>query len=193
MRVGELTIPKGEEKDRLEEVLRVISALKGVKKAFYLDRRTRTELARIERQAGDSGPLMVHNDGVLECLNRTHVACIVKDKTFRPPPHATVLLVDERGKVIGKELLRGETAKAQPGVRMLRLGKDFVIFYDGKAKGEARFVLPPVPFREVEEMEGTAMVVSSSPSTLGDLHIKRSAGLDDDPKLATILVGFDVR
>ena len=181
------------ERERLGDVLRTISGLKGVKKAFYLDRKVRTELARIERQHGESGPLVVHNEGVLDCLCRSHVACIVKDKTFRPPPHATVLLVDGAGKVIGKELLAGEAAKPAPGVRILRLGKDFVIFYDGKAKGEARFVLPPVPFKEVEEMEGAARVVSSSPSTLGDLHIKRAAGLDDDPKLATVLVGFDLK
>ena len=85
------------------------------------------------------------------------------------------------------------SARAPPGVKLLRLGKDFVIFYDGKSKGEARFVLPPVPFKEVERMDVAANVISSSPSTLGDLHIKRSAGLDDDPKLATVLVGFDLR
>jgi hypothetical protein len=28
---------------------------------------------------------------------------------------------------------------------------------------------------------------------MGDLHIRRSAGLDDDPKLATVLIGFDIR
>src|SRR4030042_1508989 len=52
MRVGELTIPKGEEKDRLEEGLRVISALKGVKKAFYLDRQVPTEVAGVGGREG---------------------------------------------------------------------------------------------------------------------------------------------
>ncbi|MCU0860558.1 MAG: hypothetical protein MUE55_08255, partial [Thermoplasmata archaeon] len=94
--------------------------------------------------------------------------------------------------VIGKELIRGEQVQPKPGQRLLNLGKDFVIFYDGSRSVNARFVLPPVPFAEVEVLEGVERVVSSSPSTVGDLLVRRSAGLDDDPKLATVLIGFDL-
>lgn len=179
--------------EKLEEVLRVLSGLKGVRQVFYLDKDVRSELRKTETEYESRGPLPVANEGVLECLKRKHVACIVKDKTFRAPPHATVLLIDDKGKVIGKELLPGEKIKTAPGVKTLALGKDFVIFYDGKTSGQARFVLPPVPFEEVEQMEGVREACSSSPSTMGDILIKRSKGLDDDPKLATILIGFDLQ
>jgi hypothetical protein len=94
--------------------------------------------------------------------------------------------------VIGKELLPGETLRAAERGKAIFLGKDFVIFADrGRGKG-ARFVLPPVPFREVEDIAGVGNVCSSSPSTAGDLFIRRSKRLDDDPKLASILIGFDL-
>lgn len=175
-----------------EGVLRTLSGLRGVKSVFYLDEQVRAELARIEKDFSVAGPIAVHNEAVLECLGRQHVAVIVKDRSFRPPPCPTVVLIDDDGKVIGKELIRGEQVQPRPGERLLNLGKDFVIFYDGSRSVNARFVLPPVPFAEVETMEGVERVVSSSPSTVGDLLVRRSAGLDDDPKLATVLIGFDL-
>jgi hypothetical protein len=177
----------------LDEVLVLLSGLKGVRKAFYLDRKLRDQLGRIEKgKAMSLGPLTVHNDGVLECLRREHVACIVKDKTFRPPPAPTVVLVDEQGKVVGRELIGGDKPQAARGQKLLYLGKDFVIFYDGRKSSRTRFVLPPIAFDEVKRIDGAERVCSSSPSTDGDSFLRRSAGLPDDPKLATILIGFDI-
>lgn len=179
-------------KKKLDEIQKVLSGLRGVKYTFYLTRQMRVGIGRIERQYPSLGPLTVQNDGVLECLERRHVACIIKDKTFRGPPHPTVVLVNKDGKVIGREILRGEKVKEGPESKTIFLGKDFVIFY-GKGSGKgAKFTLPPVPFKEIEKVRGTSAVVSSSPSTAGDLFLRESAGLDDDPKLASILIGFDL-
>lgn len=177
----------------MDDVLSLLDSLKGVRKSFYLSDSMRARLREIESEVHPFGPLIVRNEGVLECLTRDRVACIVKDTSFRPPPRATVVLIDEDGVVIGKELLPGEVVKEEPGRKTLYLGKDFVIFHDGRSGRNARFVLPPVPFAEVEMLPFTDRVVSSSPSTAGDLHIRRSAGLDDDPRLATVLVGYDLR
>jgi hypothetical protein len=163
---GKGTVPEG--------VIDLLRGLEGVRNAFYLDRSLRERLLEVE------------------CLSRAHVACIVKDKTFRPPPKATVVLIDDSGREIGRELLPGEEPEKRPGQKLLWLSKDFVIYYDGRRAGHSRFVLPPVPFREVEEYPGTARVCSSSPSTLADVLVKRAAGLEDDPKLATVLIGFDL-
>jgi hypothetical protein len=179
-------------KKKLEEIQKVLSGLRGVKYTFFLTRQMRAGLGRIEKQYPSLGPLTVQNDGVLQCLKRHHVACIIKDKTFRGPPHATVVLVNEEGRVIGREILHGEKLKEGTASKTIFLGKDFVIFY-GKGSGKgARFVLPPVSFKEVEKIRGTSAVISSSPSTYGDLFLRESAGLDDDPKLASILIGFDL-
>jgi hypothetical protein len=186
-----MTAPKDESK-KLKHVLEALSSLRGVRIAFYLKREERKELERIERMPR-MGPLAVENQGVFECLKRKHLVCIVKDKTFRPPPCPTVLLIDDDGNTIGKEILPGEKVKAAPGQRLLHVGRDFVVFYDGRRAANARFVLPPIPFKELDDMEGVSKAASSSPSTHGDLFIKKSKGLDDDPKLATILIGFDLR
>ena len=180
-------------KKKLDEIQKVLSGLRGVKYTFYLTRQMRAGLGKIEKEYPSLGPLTVQNDGVLQCLKRQNVVCIVKDKTFRGPPHPTVVLVNEEGKVIGRETLRGEKVKEGPASKTIFLGKDFVIFY-GKGSGKgARFVLPPISFEEVEKIHGTTRVISSSPSTAGDLFLRENAGLDDEPKLASILVGFGLR
>ena len=177
---------------KLDEVMKVLSGLKGVEHSIFLSKSVRAELGRIEKHYPSIGPLTVRNDGVFECLKREHIACIVKDKSFRPPPMPTVLLVNNKGKVIGEELVPGHKAKERAGGKRLFLGKDFVIFYkEGEGKG-AKFVLPPVPFKEIEEVRGVERVCSSSPSTAGDFYLRNCVGLEDDPKLATILIAFDL-
>ncbi len=185
-------VKKAVDKAGPEDVLEVLRRIKGVRHAFFLTKEVRRGLAKIETDYPPIGPLTIWNDGVFECLKREHVACIVKDKGFRAPPHPTVLLVNEDGEVIGRELLPGEKIPERPGCKNLMLGKDFVIFVGESSGKGARFVLPPVDFKEVEGIDGTSSVVSSSPSTLGDLFLRKKAGLKDDPKLASVLVGFDL-
>lgn len=179
------------EQEKLKEVLKVLSGIKGVKHSFFLTKEMRDGLAELESRYPSIGPLTVQNEGILTCLRSEHVACIIKDKTFIGPPHPTVVLVNDSGEVIGRELLPGEKQPKGPG-RTLMLGNDFVVFADKRASKGARFVLPPVPFKEVEEMEGTCSVVSSSPSTPGDSFLRKRARLKDDPKLASVLIGFDL-
>ncbi len=185
--------PKSANAAKLDDIQKMLSGLKGVRRAFYLTKDSRAGLEAIEEQYPAIGPLTVKNYGIMECLKRQHVACIIKDKTFRQPPHATVLLMDEDGEIIGQELMPGEHApKKKPGVKSFRLGKDFIVFVEkGRGKG-AHFVLPPVPFTEVEKTEGVCNVVSSSPSTAGDFFLRKKNGVEDDPKLASIVIGFDL-
>lgn len=176
----------------LDEVLRTLSALKGVKHAFHLSDETREGLREIEKSYPSIGPLTVHNEGIKETLARGHVACIIKDKGFRAPPHATVQLVNDEGVMIGREILPGEKFEAKGKEKLVFLGKDFVVFADRSSGKGARFLLPPIPFKEVEAVGGVRNVCSSSPSTVGDLYIRRAYGFKDDPKLASILIGFDI-
>lgn len=178
--------------EQLKETLRVLSKIKGVRHSFYLTKEMREGLVEIEKRYPSIGPLTVDNEGILACLRREHVACIIKDKTFRGPPHPTVVLANDVGEVIGRELLPGEKQPTGPG-KTLMLGKDFVVFADKRASKGARFVLPPVPFREVGDLEWTCSVISSSPSTTGDFFLRKKAKLEDDPKLASILIGFDLQ
>ena len=179
------------EQEKLKEVLKVLSGIKGVRHSFYLTKEMREGLVELEKRYPSIGPLTVQNEGALACLRSEHVACIIKDKTFRGPPHPTVVLVNDDGEVIGRELLPGEKPPKGPG-RILMLGNDFVVLADRRASKGARFVLPPVPFKEIGEMRGVCSVISSSPSTPGDFFLRKKVGIRDDPKLASILIGFDL-
>lgn len=181
-----------DDEKKLAEVLQVLSSMKGARHAFYLTKPMRDGLRRLESHYPSIGPLKIDNDGVMETLKRDHVACTLKDRNFRAPPHSTVLLIDEDGKTIGRELLPGEKLPRATAKKAIMIGNDFVLFYEKGAGKGARFVLPPVPFAEVEAVDGVRRTVSSSPSTAGDLFLRKSARLKDDPKLASILIGFDL-
>ena len=175
-------------------ILELLRSMAGVKHVGKVSDDMKKKLIEHEDRYFTIGPIGVDNLGVRQAVERDRVYFIVKDKRFRPPPISTVQLVAEDGSVIGEEIICGKKPACVKGEKTMQLGKDFIIYCSrAKEKGRnSRFILPPVPFPEIEELKFARKVVSSSPSTLGDVELKRSIGIDDDPKLASILVGFDV-
>lgn len=168
-----------------ENVLRRIRGLRGVLDARFLERQDREGLqARRTPEAAE-------NRGVAEVLSRERALCLFKDVTFRPPPEPTVLLVDDTGAVLGRELVAGESP---PGERRVAfLGKDFVLYAGARPNGAYRFLLPPVRFPEIEEIPGVEHVVSASPDTPQDEYLRARHGIASGKAYASILVGYDLR
>ncbi|MCI5867581.1 MAG: hypothetical protein SOZ23_05040 [Methanosphaera sp.] len=155
-------------------------------------------------KAGELIPVI--NMGVHESLNRDYTVVIIKNASFRPPPTATVQLVDNKGNLLGEEIVNPDQKKKYKEEEANFINPDFVLIKDQseieedlkaenleKNPTKQAFVLPPVQFIEVEELEDTCDVVSSSPDPLADLFLKTYFEFEDDPKLASILVGFNVK
>lgn len=190
----------------LQEVLDTINPLRGVQSVGVLNDEVRKHILEIEMEK--SGELIpVINYGVHECLNRDYTVAIIKTATFRPPPTPTVQLVDNHGNILGEEIVNTEQKKKhEANDKATFITPDFVLTQNPKElennlKSEVleknptkqAFVLPPVQFIEVEELEDTCDVVSSSPDPLADIYIKEYFNFEDDAKLASILVGFNVK
>jgi hypothetical protein len=166
-------------------VVRSIRGIPGVVRAELLENPDRERLRTMDtRNAAE-------NQGVAEVLTRDHVLCLFKDASFRPPPEPTLLLVDEAGTVIGRELVVGETPPQDR--RMAYLGKDFVLFAGAKPEGSVRFLLPAVRFPELEGIQGVSRVVSASPDTPQDEYLRRRFVMPTGREFASVLVGYDVR
>lgn len=176
------------------KIIALLKSMEGVVHTGIVPDRLRKKLLEQEERYAALGPIAVDNVGVRTAVQRERLYFVVKDKRFRPPPIATVQLVAEDGTVLGEELIKGRKPIIDDGEKLLYLGKDFVIQCSkAKAKGKSsRFVLPPVPFPEIERLDFARNVVSSSPSTLGDTDLKKEIGIEDDPKLASIVIGLDV-
>ncbi len=138
-------------------------------------------------------PASAHNRGVEEILERGVALCLFKDATFRPPPEPTLLLVDEAGTVLGREIVAGQPASPPPGRRFAFLGKDFILYGDVTPTGRLRFSLPPVRFPELDGLPGIAWAVSASPDTPQDEYLKDRFGVPRGSEFASILVGYDRR
>jgi len=175
-------------------VVELLKSLEGVKHVGKVSDDVRRKLIEHEERYSSLGPIGVDNLGVRSAAERDRLYFIIKDKRFRPPPIPTVQLVAEDGTVIGEEIIAGKRQDAGKNEKTVQFGKDFTLYCSrAKEKGKnSRFILPPVPFPEVEKLGFAKNVVSSSPSALGDAELKSSIGIKDDPKLASILVGLDV-
>ena len=167
------------------EVIRRIAALPGVFRVALLDPDDRDAL-RLRRTQESA-----ENAGLAEVLARPRIACLFKDPSFRPPPEPTLLLVDGRGEVLGRELLPGETAPADR--RVAYLGKDFVLYAGVRPRGGYRFVLPPVRFPELEDLRVIERVVSASPDTPQDDYLRARFSVPPGQRYASVLVGYAVR
>ncbi len=168
-----------------ENVIRRIRGLPGVLRAEFLESEDRSGL-QARRTPGAA-----ENRGVAEVLSRERSLCLFKDATFRPPPEPTVLLVDDTGAVLGRELVAGESPPAER--RLAFLGKDFVLYAGARPNGAYRFLLPPVSFPEIEDIRGVARVVSASPDTPQDEYLRARHGVASGTVYASILVGYDLR
>lgn len=192
--------------DVLQEVIDTINPLRGVLDVGVLTDEVRKNVLKIEMdKAGELIPVI--NMGVNECLNRDYTVAIIKNASFRPPPTATVQLVDNKGNLLGEEIVsNNQKKKYKEDEKAKFINPDFVLLKDQKDIEEdlktenleknptkQAFVLPPVQFIEVEELEDTCDVVSSSPDPLADLYLKEVFNFEDDSKLASILVGFNIK
>jgi hypothetical protein len=175
-------------------VVERLRQLDGVLYAFEIAPSIRDQLREIERQIRATLGIEVKNTGVEECLKRDQIICIIKDKRFRPPPEPTIYLVADDGTILGQEVLESDKPKFQCADHVIFLSDDFVVFADRRPKPGCKeyFLMPPVRFPEVEAIDGVRNVVSCSPSPLGDLLIRKAHNITDDPRLASVLIGFDI-
>lgn len=167
-------------------VLETLRRLRGVVGVFVLDARDRQALR------DRATPVSAENRGMEQVLGRRTAVCLFKDPTFRPPPEPTLLLVDEAGHILGRELVAGEAEPSRER-RFAHLGKDFVLFADVRPHGRLRFLLPPVRFPELDALEGVDRVVSASPDSPQDEYLRERFRMDGGPHLASVLVGYDGR
>jgi hypothetical protein len=175
----------------IDEVVDFISRMAGSRHVFPLRAEAKENLIKIEESVKATFGINCSNQGVMDCLARENIIVIIKDFRFRPPPEPTVLLMADDGMIIGKEIFPEQRAQYLDREDVIFLSDEFILFPELKAKGKERFVMPPVSFPEVEKMSGTKNVVSCSPSPPGDMFVRSLHGLPDDPKLASVLVGYD--
>ncbi|HJH57765.1 MAG TPA: hypothetical protein IAC83_06860 [Euryarchaeota archaeon] len=174
-----------------DKQLELIRGLRGVVHAFYLDRTILEELREEESKVRAMGDIEVDNEGFKQALERDSVICIVKDPRFRPPPEPTVILESGNGEIIGEEVFPFTMKKYENRDDVVWLSDGFVLFPKVKADGGETFVMPPVSFPELNESNGCKDVISCSPAPTSDLKIRSYYGLQDDSKLASVLVAFN--
>jgi len=168
-----------------EDAVRTVRGLTGVQRVESLGPTEREAL----RARGTPGS--AENRGIAEVLSRPRILCLFKDVRFRPPPEPTLLLVDDSGAVLGRELVAGDRPPADR--RVAYLGKDFVLYAGARPRGAYHFLLPAVRFPELEAMSRLVRVVSASPDTPQDEYLRARFGVPPSPEFASVLVGYDVR
>ncbi len=174
------------------DILTRLTEMKGTVHVFRLDDNCRDKILEIEKSIKAAMLIPCINAGVEECLKRQYVFAIIKNRSFRPPPEATVVLYSDDGTILGEEILPFKKKQFLEGNKedIVWLSEEFVLYPERKGKAMEFFVMPPVSFPEMEEM-GMKNVVSCSPSAPSDMMLRQQHGYEDDPKLASILIGFD--
>ena len=175
----------------MDDIVMILQSMTGVNHVLVLDRRLLDELRTEESKVKAVMNIGVRNDGFSEAIMREHVICVIKDSRFRPPPEPTVVLMSDTGQVMGREVFPHQRKDFEDRKDVLWLTPDFAVFTNIDGGNKEFFIMPPVSFPELHEEVGCQDVVSCSPSPTSDLMIKQRFGLDDDPNLASIIVGFN--
>ncbi|MDR1690551.1 MAG: hypothetical protein LBR42_01735 [Candidatus Methanoplasma sp.] len=175
----------------ISKPLEIIRSMRGVVHAFYLDKEILNRMKEEEAKVTAVSNISVQNDGFNRALEKDHVIAIVKDPRFRPPPEPTVILVSDAGEVMGIEVFPITAKKYLERDDVVWLSDAFVLFPEIKGMGGEKFVMPPVSFPELNSGNGCKDVVSCSPAPTCDLMMRKYYKLQDDPKLASVLVGYN--
>ncbi|MCL1978795.1 MAG: hypothetical protein FWG60_01365 [Methanomassiliicoccaceae archaeon] len=178
-------------KETFSKPMEIVKGLRGVVNAFYLDEEVLGQMRKEEEKVTAMGNIAVHNEGFNQALSRDHVIAIVKDPRFRPPPEPTVVLISNAGEVMGLEVFPFTAKEYLEREDVVWLSDAFVLFPDVKGSGGERFIMPPVSFPELNESNGCKDVISCSPAPTCDLIMRKYYDLQDDPKLASVLVGYN--
>ena len=176
-----------------DQHIKLLKGLRGVIDAFYLDDKIKAEVQAEENTVKACGGITVCNLGYMEALKTEKVICIVKDPRFRPPPKPTVILLSSDGKLLGTEVFPETSAEYRHRDDVLWLSDGFVIFpyVEIPPGGSESFIMPPVPFPELNESNGCFDVISCSPAPTCDKMIRKWHGMEDNGKYASILVAFN--
>lgn len=172
--------------------LEIVRRMKGVVHAFYLDKEILENMRKEEETVSAAGGnIGVQNDGFTEALKRDHVIAIIKDPRFRPPPEPTVILESDSGEIMGLEVFPFTAKDYLNRDDVVWLSDAFVLFPQVKGMGGEKFIMPPVPFPELNGSNGCKDVLSCSPAPTCDLMMRTYYKLPDDPKLASVLIGYN--
>lgn len=179
----------------IEEAVNIIKKLNGAVDVQELSDEDRKALIKIETSPNND-IIPVINKGLNECLSRDFCLVLLKTEEFRIPPQPTVLLVTDKGRILGQELISYEDKKKYAdNDDVIFLSNNFILFKPnnmtrGAGVEKELFILPAIPFPELDDVLTLSDIVSCSPSTLGDAYLKNKFNYPDDPHLATIIIAF---
>jgi hypothetical protein len=179
----------------VEEVIDIIKKIDGTLDVQKLSDQDKEALIKIE-SSHNNDIIPVINKGLDECLSKEFCLVLLKTEEFRIPPEPTVLLVTDSGRILGQELISPEDREEYADKdNVIFLSNNFIIFKpDNMARSavveKELFILPAIPFPELDNVMTISDVVSCSPSTLGDRYLRNKYSYPDDPHLATIIVAF---
>ena len=180
----------------VDEVINRAKRMPGVVDAIPLDNKERTKIEELEKEAESHGAvkgmMRFVNEGVWEVLKREHLIVVLADdeQGFRPPPEPWVVICDENDDKVGEWLPPEKREKLKGDPSCLFVSDDFVLYKDKYKKGDVYFLMPPIPFPEVEEVEGVKDVISGTTSAPADIYLKEILGYTGY-NYWTILVGWN--
>ena len=175
----------------LENALNICKGLRGVRAAYLLDDTIKGHMLEEEKKVMAAGGTGVDNQGVKEAFKRDYVIAIIKDPRFRPPPEPTVLMYSG-DQICGYEVFPWTMGEFEKREDAIWLSDGFVVLTSKINNQPAKFIMPPVSFPELNPSNGCKDVVSCSPAPTADLMMRNYEGLQDDGKLASVLIGFNV-
>ena len=181
----------------MQEIIELLSNLDGVIRVERLTPENILKVIDFESQRKEE-LIPLFNKGIQECFKRDVSLVIFKKGFFRPPPAPTLLLMFD-GEVLGHDIFTDSQKEEYMDDEDVQfLSDDFIIFKDvlhnhNLEKGNEYFILPAVPFPELDNFSNVSEVISSSPSTPSDEYLKEEYGFGQDSSIATIFVSFNIK
>lgn len=179
----------------IDDAIRQLKSVKGVLSVHELTEAQLIQVRRLEEIAQKNGAanglMEFKNQGVWDSVSKDHVVLVVADteQGFRDPPESWTLMVDKKGNVIGEWIRESEIEEYKQKENVQFIGNDFVMYTDRARCGECMFMMPSMPFPELDDVSCARNVRSGCVSPPGDMYLKKEFGIEGN--FWTLLVGFN--
>ncbi|MBN1786679.1 MAG: hypothetical protein JW825_06825 [Candidatus Methanofastidiosa archaeon] len=182
--------------NHFENVEKRLMEIPGVIRVVQLDDKDRRHISRLEKMAEDNGAaggmMDFTNKGVWDALAKKNLVLLVADSKqgFRDPPCSWTLIVDEKGNVVGEWIPEEKICEYKERDDVQFLSNDFVLYRGRERVGKCIFMMPPLPFPELDDVEGIKNVVSGTVSAPADAYLKKITNISEN--FWTIIIGYDL-
>jgi hypothetical protein len=183
---------KTSNRNTLFDTVSLLSKTEGITSVRRLDDLLMHDIINEEMKVHLAGGMLYDNRALDECCVRNTAICVFCNGFIEEQTEISMIMMDNYGNITGNDVPKCKEAEYRSRNDVIWLSDNFVLYTKAVQRSESRLVMMPRRFRSLENMNGVSNAICFYPSLTTDIMLKKRFMDEYDPKLCSLIVGFDI-